>query len=49
MTKKLYFNNIRTWAALLIAGAAFAACSGDDDSLTPTPSPNGKRWQGKVS
>ena len=37
-----YFSNIRTWAALLIAGAAFAACSSDDDSLTPTPSPNGE-------
>lgn len=42
MTKTQIFNNIRTWAALLIAGAAFAACSGDDDSLTPTPSPNGE-------
>ena len=42
MRKKLYFSNIRTWAALLIAGAAFAACSSDDDSLTPTPSPNGE-------
>ena len=36
-----YFSNIRTWAALLMAGAAFAACSGDEESLTPNPSPNG--------
>ncbi|MBO4612194.1 MAG: hypothetical protein J5671_03385 [Bacteroidaceae bacterium] len=29
-----FFSNIRTWAALLIAGAIFAACS-SDDNLTP--------------
>ena len=43
MTVKPFFiniRNIRTWAALLIAGAAFAACSGDEESLTPNSTPN---------
>ena len=34
MTMTQSFRNIRTWAALLIAGAIFAACS-SDDNLTP--------------
>jgi hypothetical protein len=35
---KKYFSNIRTLAALLMAGAAFAACSSSDDSINePRP------------
>jgi len=36
-TMKKYLNNIRMLAALLMAGAAFAACSNKDDSINPTP------------
>jgi len=36
-TMKKYLNNIRTLAALLMAGAAFAACSNKDDSVEINP------------
>ena len=34
---KKYFSNIRTLAALLMAGAAFAACSSDDSNMIEQP------------
>ena len=34
---KKYFSNIRTLAALLMAGAAFAACSSDDSNIIEQP------------
>ena len=36
---KKYFSNIRTLAALLMAGAAFAACSSDDNSIEQPANP----------
>ena len=36
-TMKKYLNNIRTLAALLMAGVAFAACSNKDDSVEINP------------
>lgn len=36
---KKYFSNIRTLAALLMAGAAFAACSNDDNSIEQPANP----------
>lgn len=42
-TMKKYLNNIRTLAALLMAGAAFAACSSDDNITGEQPAnPTGK-------
>ncbi len=34
---KKYFNNIRTLSALLLAGAAFTACSSDDNIIDEQP------------
>ena len=39
---KKYFSNIRTLAALLIAGAAFAACSSDDSIIEQPANPVGE-------
>ena len=36
---KKYFSNIRTLAALLMAGAAFAACSSDDNNIEQPANP----------
>ena len=36
---KKYFSNIRTLAALLMAGAAFAACSSDENSIDQPADP----------
>ena len=40
---KKYFSNIRTLAALLMAGAAFAACSSDDNSIEQPANPSGEK------
>ena len=41
---KKYFSNIRTLAALLMAGAAFAACSSDDSNIIEQPAnPSGEK------
>ena len=42
MMKKI-FSNIRTMAALLMAGAAFAACSSSDDTIEQKPAQTGKQ------
>lgn len=39
LTRKKFLNYIRTLAALLMAGAAFAACSGSDDIISETQQP----------
>lgn len=40
---KKTISNIRTMAALLMAGAAFAACSSDDDIISEQPANTGKQ------
>ncbi len=40
---KKYFSNIRTLAALLMAGAAFAACSSDDSIIEQNANPAGEK------
>lgn len=40
---KNYFSNIRTLAALLMAGAAFAACSSDENVIEQPASPAGEQ------
>ena len=40
---KKYFSNIRTLAALLMAGAAFAACSNDDNNMDNPANPAGEK------
>ena len=38
-----YFSNIRTLAALLMAGAAFAACSSDENTIEQPANPAGEQ------
>ena len=40
---KKYFSNIRTLAALLMAGAAFAACSNEENAIEQPVSPAGEQ------
>ena len=40
---KKYFSNIFALAALLMAGAAFTACSSDDNSIEQPANPVGEK------